>query len=349
MNVRADALAIPTAEVPAPPPRLLSLEIKIATQTQHSALNRLITNRLNLCLPPHTRTPQLYAIGLSVFGTIYACFETEWQLFLGREELHTSRTADILKRMHIPEMLRTEKLKCEMDSMKSFIDMKKMPDSASDMIQTHESTIRASIRAKPHVAMAYMWVMYMALFNGGRIIRDTLAAAGPDFWQVLKPSSLTDLDGDDDGVHHLILHERLHFWSFDSLNDGDNIKEDFKTRFDEIAAAQLKAAERADVVDEAVRIFAMCADMVDWLDANVGTTGQDTEKEHSKEEERALQQHSNSWYERLVMSDLYAVALAIWDILLSIYYYFFDGPRLPETRDKSTRTRESNANLHKRF
>jgi hypothetical protein len=41
------------------------------------------------------------------------------------------------------------------------------------------------------------------------------------------------------------------FWGYDK--DGDNIKEDLKKRFDN-AATQLTDSERADVVDEAVRI-----------------------------------------------------------------------------------------------
>ena len=249
---------------PAPPQRSLPLEINAATQTQHSALNRLIRSRLPLCLPPHAQTPQLYAIGLSVFGSIYMSFEDEWRRVLARRRKDNPRMAEILQTIRLPKLLRRHPLERELVDLQCFIG--KLPTSkiAFDALGAHQTAMRTSIHAKPHILLAYAWVMYMALFNGGHIIRDQLVAAGPKFWH----TSNTPADFEEGA--YLILAERLQFWYFDSPNDGDDIKEDFKQRFD-IAAAQLTASERADVVDEAVRIFAVCHTMVDWLDENANT------------------------------------------------------------------------------
>ena len=332
MSVRTEAAALSHESIPAIPQRPLPLEIKSATQSQHIALNRLITHRLPLCLPPSTRTPHLYTVGLAVFGSIYTSFEREWQHFLKREEGGTSRMVEILQKVQVPGLLRTKKLKREMESMQSFTENIYLSDRALDDLQANENAISASICENPHVVMAYTWVMYMALFNGGRIIRDALAAAGPDFWQVSTPSA------DSEEEVPLTLHDRLHFWHFDSPNDGDDIKEDFKKRF-ETAAAQLTASERDDVVDEAVRIFAICHKMVDWLDTNI-STGRDTKQ--APEQESEMRQ--STLYESAV-SNLFATAVAVWDMLLSIYYYFFVGSPRHEAEVKMRTIREKDANI----
>ena len=44
------------------------------------------------------------------------------------------------------------------------------------------SRIKQSVRARPHVLLAYAWVFYMALFSGGRVLRGLLEGAGEEFW-----------------------------------------------------------------------------------------------------------------------------------------------------------------------
>ena len=333
MSVHTDPLALPDEDVPPLPQRPLPLEIKTATRTQHTALNRLITDRLRLCLPPNTQAPHLYATGLAVFGSIYTSFEREWQLSFRRGKTGTSRIEDILQTVLIPELLRTEKLKREMESMGLFINQIPLSGTALSTIQERQSAVRAAIRAKPHVVLAYAWVMYMALFNGGRSIRDALAAAGSEFWHVSK--SPTDVE---EGLH-LILDERLHFWHFDSPNDGDDIKEDFKKRFG-AAAAQLTTSERVDVVDEAVRIFAICHSMVDWLDTHVGS-GRDPEQDP---EESVLQQ--TTWY-GCASSIIFASMLAVWEIVLSMFYYMLPNRTQHEVEVKTTTVKETEASTPK--
>lgn len=59
-------------------PVSLSGEINAATRTLHTTLNRLITSRLPLALPPHTSDPSLYAAGLLHFAHIFLTFESLW-------------------------------------------------------------------------------------------------------------------------------------------------------------------------------------------------------------------------------------------------------------------------------
>jgi hypothetical protein len=79
--------------------------------------------------------------------------------------------------------------------------------------------------------------MYTALFNGGRMIRNELLATPSAFWQCLKTPSNFEQRA------HLILSKRLQFWDFGDGKDGDDVKEDFKKRF-EIAASWLKSCRK---------------------------------------------------------------------------------------------------------
>jgi heme oxygenase len=321
-----------------PPQSSLPLEIKAATRTQHNALNRLISPRIRLCLPPHTQTPQLYACGLSVFGNVYTTFEEEWLRFLERGKTTTSRMVDILQIVHIPELLRSRKLEHEMAKLKLYKNSNTTSQRSRDTFQAHQSAIRTSIRTKPHTLLAYVWVMYMALFNGGRMIRDQLITAPPAFWHCSQTPS--DFE---EGVD-VILTERLQFWDF-GRDDGAAIKEDFKTRF-EIAAVKLTASERVDVVDEAARIFEMCRQMVDWLDANA-SAGLDA---NQGSKARLIRQRRR-WYEWVALaipSLSFSMLDLVWGMFVSICCYLFYGRTQSKMEVRKTVGTESDTDTPRR-
>jgi heme oxygenase len=251
-----------TEKVPTFSERSLPLEISAATRSHHGFLNRLVVSRLPLCLHPHTLNPRLYTVGLSVFGTIYTTFEEEWSRVLQNGAMETERTLDILRRLHIPDLLRCGRLDHDLTVLLTRRDTITPPaelESARELLQRHQITIRGAIQARAHTLLAYAWVMYMALFNGGRWIRDQLVAGGPEFWHTSNPSiNSTEEYANTDSC--------LSFWQFEGGDDGIDIRDDFKRRFDTVAA-QLTASERTDVVEEAVQIFKMCREMVELLDS----------------------------------------------------------------------------------
>ena len=163
--------------------RSLPLEISAATRSHHSSLNRLIVSRLPLCLPPHTLTPRLYTVGLSVFGTIYRTFEEEWSRILQNGAMETERTLDILRRLYIPELLRHDCLDRDLTMLLTRRDTFAPPrevEGACDVLQRHQITIRSTIQDRPLTLLAYAWVMYMALF--------TMDAGSVTNWSRADPS-----------------------------------------------------------------------------------------------------------------------------------------------------------------
>jgi heme oxygenase len=168
---------------------------------------------------------------------------------------------DILQIVRVPKPPWTRLLECELASLKSYRPNRTTCEKKSQIVSARQSEIKTSIHAKQHTVLAHTWVMYTALFNGGRMIRNELLAASSAFWQCLNTPSNFEQRA------HLILSKRLRFWDFGNGKDGDDVKEDFKKRF-EIAASWLTASERVGIVDEAVRTFGMLHEMVDWLEAN---------------------------------------------------------------------------------
>ncbi|OAL49096.1 heme oxygenase-like protein [Pyrenochaeta sp. DS3sAY3a] len=73
-------------------PVSLSGEINTATRTHHTTLNRLITSRLPLALPPHAADSSLYTTGLLHFAYIYLTFESLWADILRTHPLPTSQS-----------------------------------------------------------------------------------------------------------------------------------------------------------------------------------------------------------------------------------------------------------------
>ena len=78
MATNPDILPPPTPLGPPPsatPKPSISAEINAATRKQHTELNRLIIDRLPLALPPTSKTPAVYTLGLSAFAQIFFAFE----------------------------------------------------------------------------------------------------------------------------------------------------------------------------------------------------------------------------------------------------------------------------------
>ena len=125
--------------------------------------------------------------------------------------------------------------------------------------------IRRSVGHKPHVLVAYAWCYYMAVFSGGRWIRQQLMRAGTDFW---------DSAAEEEGSP---AHNGLSLWFFPGEDDGDDIKKAFNERLLD-AEALFTPDERVDIIEEAKQIFNFSAQLVQELDEQLGTDMQQLER-----------------------------------------------------------------------
>jgi heme oxygenase len=141
--------------------------------------------------------------------------------------------------------------------------------------------IRKAVKQKPHVLVAYAWCFYMAVFSGGRWIRQQLMNADEDFWRTSTSNQEAE---------QVPLKEKgLSFWNFDGDNDGEDIKALFKSR---LSAAEdlLTPSERIDIIEEAKSIFTFSASLVEELDEKLGTNMEKIDLHQRLEKKRAAEQ-----------------------------------------------------------
>jgi len=121
-----------------------------------------------------------------------------------------------------------------------------------------------AIQQKPHIAVAYAWVMYMAVFSGGRWIRQQFANAGPEFWTGQSETARAEKDG----IPQAPELPGFSFLSFDGDADGEDIKAEFKSRL-AVADTLLTQQEKQDVIETADGLFELCIELVGELDRRI--------------------------------------------------------------------------------
>lgn len=153
--------------------------------------------------------------------------------------------------------------------------------------------VASSPQTKPYLLLAYAWVLYMALFSGGRFIRTRLRRAGAGFWRrgpvegkpprggrgtrledddVGGDGVVDDHDGnavveDDDGEG---VDQHLTFWTFDGDEDGEDVKAEFRARFAAVEGT-LTEGEKGEVVREAVFVMRSMLEVVGEIKEAIGT------------------------------------------------------------------------------
>ena len=271
----------------------------------------MITSRLTLALPPYSSDPTIYAIGINQFAQVYFTFESLWH-DLRQDVAFKEGTSDMSKyyltkaepganSLNRPdsnsnmllflsgllpvELERSHRLRSDLIALKKLAVCKLDTDYLNSSFSTTEqyiTRIRERVKDKPHILIAYAWIMYMAIFSGGRWIRAQLLSAGRDFWlasdnrhrlQVVEPK-------ESQASEEIYLHESMHgllFLSFSGTDDGESLKATFKERLSD-AEHILSAEERTDVIKEAREIFKFNIAIVKELDSVVCAF----KKKHSK-------------------------------------------------------------------
>jgi heme oxygenase len=243
----------------------LSTQINIATRKQHTELNRLITSRLPLGLPPHQKTPLVLSRGLVPFARIILLFEIEWEILARHVEFNLSlpaatnlRAQEIrtwLTGLRPAGLLRTPRIQQDLHHLSSRASHHVYDTVPLGDAWTEE--MRALVRQKPHLLVGFAWVFYMAIFSGGRWIRQQLANTVPEFW--------TGRDGGDGHDQLSTKFPGFTFFSFDGEADGEDVKAAFKARLLE-AETLLSEQERKEVVEMSVELFRRSIQLVGEID-----------------------------------------------------------------------------------
>jgi heme oxygenase len=255
------------SQSPAPATPELPVQINTATRKQHTELNRLIIGRIPYALPPKTTSPKTYALGLAAFAQIYLAFEHAFDDLERSQNASDDQTP--INDTHEQELkawlstLRPTSLK---RSPRLKRDLQYLPElDRSAFTQTDNETashILSLAASKPHVLVAYTWVMYMAIFSGGRWIRSQLASAEPEFWTSHTNAGPALAEKTPLGM------PGFSFLSFDGEEDGEDIKVEYKKRLAE-GESLLTPQEREDIMEASQKLFERCIAVVKKLDIEV--------------------------------------------------------------------------------
>lgn len=259
----------------------LSQRINNSTRPLHTHLNALILSLLPLALPPHTSDSRIYLRGIAHILPIYEAFEEEFRLLLARleeegtdgdgdglqedpksngreDKIQKSGRAEVLQalnQLYMSELERTCRLRQDIFAFSPIPDISVPPRLAG--CTTH---IHSTLSLHPHLLLAYTWVLYMALFSGGRYIRAQLRQADP----VSSNRKFNDEKYED-------VNDRLSFWTFKGDRDGEEFKAEFKKRFMEVERC-LTEREKEQVLQEAVYIMGAVIGVVEEIAGLVGNT-----------------------------------------------------------------------------
>ncbi|CAD0025743.1 unnamed protein product [Aureobasidium pullulans] len=255
---------------PSPAPQNLSTEINTATRSVHTRLNKLIVSRVPLALPPIAKSPELYAHGINTFGDIYLVFENCWRALIadvdksqGDDSTHSAKLRRWLSQLVPPSLWRSDAIKKDVEYLETTTGVD-LEGISNEQLRAFTEHIYRQTREKPHVLVAYAWIMYMAIFSGGRWIREQLTNAGPEFWGAHNQADKTDY------WVHGTLRPGFTLFCFSGTRDGEDIKADFKIRLEK-AEELLTERERQDIIDEAQFIFEQCVAIVESLDSQLMT------------------------------------------------------------------------------
>ncbi|KAJ0308292.1 hypothetical protein COL516b_003561 [Colletotrichum fioriniae] len=283
--------------------RPLAESIAAATRSVHAKLNKIIIARLPLAIPPRAADPSLYASGLLHITPIYDTFESLWKIIAESPQLSTpgeagndcklsqpeltpvsnvesnlrhrpalcERTRSILTSLYLPGLMRSGRLQADISSITGWspdvVNEQLAAISQSGRLAEFTRHVRRTIEKKPHVLMAYSYILFMALFAGGRFIRATLESAV----NMARGDNRGKIEV---GAKHMRHSLPLSFFHFATALDGEDLKKEFKKRLAE-SEHLLTPHERHDIVQEAVCIFDSMLLLVGQLD-NVC----DTDLEH---------------------------------------------------------------------
>ncbi|PKS10777.1 hypothetical protein jhhlp_002534 [Lomentospora prolificans] len=206
------------------------------------------------------------------------------------------RIRALLSNIYICGLQRSDALKRDLRQLTGWsaaeVDAQLRHISSTGALKDFTATIHKSIRERPHVLVAYTYILYMALFAGGRFIRASLESAGDEFWDrkatrllfpiaavsqdpastpAVSPTSAIPPHGERHQGSFLPVNPHtsprlpLNFFHFNTPRDGEDLKEEYKQHLLN-AEPTLTEAETEDIIQEGVVIFEEMHAIVQQLD-----------------------------------------------------------------------------------
>ncbi|KAK6457488.1 heme binding protein [Scheffersomyces xylosifermentans] len=225
----------------------LANRINLETRSLHDKVDKMVTLKMALAL----RDGKIYRQGLQSFYHVFASIEKS--LYAQFEDVDSEWTP-MLKSVWKPEIARREK--AEQDLLFYYDDRKEkfvnpiMPEQIAFANHILEGT-----KEKPYLLFAYLHVMYLALFAGGRIMRSSFAKA-------------TGLFPHKNGLKHEdIVKLGTNFFTFD-VADENLLRMIYKRDYELVTRNGLTEEQKLEIIEESKYIFEQNAKCISELEAH---------------------------------------------------------------------------------
>ncbi|GAO45771.1 heme oxygenase-like protein [Saitoella complicata NRRL Y-17804] len=211
-------------------------DVSLATRSAHTASNRIANLKLFFAL----RDATLFREFLLSFYFLYEAFESEWKAQMGTD----TRMGRILREAWTPELERSGRLRRDLEFYYDHDDS--IWGRLTKERREYVEYVHERLRENPHLVLAYAHTQYLGLFAGGRIVRSKLMKSIGFF---PKKEGVSE---------EKVGREGMGIFTFDGINDiasENNLRHNFKSKIDRIAADELTPTEREEIIEEAKEIF----------------------------------------------------------------------------------------------
>lgn len=211
----------------------LANRINLETRALHNKIDKWVTLRFALAL----RDYRIYRQGLQSFYHVFATIEKNLY-----QELNSSgEYSELLGKIWKPEMARRERAEQDLsfyyDDDKTKFITPIMPAQIEFVNHINEV-----VQDKPYMLIAYLHVMYLALFAGGRVMRSSLGRA-------------TGLFPQKDGLkHEEVVKMGTNFFHFE-VPDEETFRLLYKRDYELLTRNDLTESQKLEIIQESKYIF----------------------------------------------------------------------------------------------
>lgn len=221
----------------------LGNRINAETRSAHNKIDKLMTLKFGLAI----RDPKIYRQGLQSFYHVFKTVEECITRQIAESEEWGPMLQEIFK-----EPIRREP-RARQDLMFYYGDLEKFAEPIMPAQIEFSLHIRKVTSKKPYLLLAYLHVMYLALFAGGRLFRLQLAKATGLFPQVKGKTTAE------------VSELGTNFFKFE-VEDEQLLRIAYKRDYELLTRNGLTEEQKQEVIDEAVYIFEQNAKCVTELE-----------------------------------------------------------------------------------
>ncbi|CDK24494.1 unnamed protein product [Kuraishia capsulata CBS 1993] len=223
----------------------LANRINKRTQTAHNSINKLMVLKFSLAL----RDAKIYRQGIQMYYHVFKSIEKSLQ----REMARDTQYAEILKAIYRPAILRTERL--HQDLMFFYGDEKKFATPILEKQIEFCEHIEKVTQEKPYLLLAYMHVLYLALFAGGKIFSSKLAQTLGMFPHVEGKTA------------EEVMLGATTFFKFD-VEDDESLRIEYKRDYELATRNSLTEHEKQEIIEESQYVFVTNSECVKEIETH---------------------------------------------------------------------------------